>query len=232
MVENFNSLKIDGAKIAANVAKYDKNKNRIVSVSNDLNLCNINFMELCKKELGAELCQLESRKMCLVKDRYQINGAILEWVWEWKRAVPIKVNFLGWRAVLNRLPSKRGLANRGVQLPSTACVLCGDADESELHLFLHCSWATEVWASIATWCELNRLIKFLLSPIKKVANAIVLAAIWFIWKARNDIIFNNKVALSSRVVEEVKSNSFMWVKNRGKAHITWDNWSRFPFAVH
>ncbi|KAL4588128.1 hypothetical protein LXL04_001008 [Taraxacum kok-saghyz] len=59
-------------------------------------------MELCKKELGAgnetyfwyedwsgngilkdifpDLFQLESRKMCLVRDRYQMNGGTLEWV--------------------------------------------------------------------------------------------------------------------------------------------------------
>ena len=74
----------------------------IVSISNDLNLCNINFMELCKKELGAgngtyfwyedwsgngilkdifpDLFQLESRKMCLVTDRYHANGGTIDWV--------------------------------------------------------------------------------------------------------------------------------------------------------
>ncbi|KAL4574105.1 hypothetical protein LXL04_020929 [Taraxacum kok-saghyz] len=43
----------------------------------------------------------------------------------WNNQVPLKIHFFGWRAVLNRLPSKSGLAKRGIPLPSTACAFCG-----------------------------------------------------------------------------------------------------------
>ncbi|KAL4561275.1 hypothetical protein LXL04_033439 [Taraxacum kok-saghyz] len=289
-------------------------------------------MELCKKELGAgngtyfwhedwsgngilkdifpDLFLLESRKMCLVRDKYHANGSTTDRFWEWERTtlsysekielsccnlmlqsvtitnvadrwrwlgdgsgtftvgslrriweefsfpemeykhfwnnwVPIKVNFLGWRAVLSRLPSKKGLASRGVHIPSSNCVFCKVEEESELHLFLQCAWVKEIWASIALWCELDfagidslgqvlKLFHTLLqSPVqKKVTNTITLATFWFIWKARNDAIFNNKKAASCMVVEEVKSNTFLWIKNRGKVSLSWDSWCITPFTVH
>ena len=130
-------------------------------------------------------------------------------------------------------------------MTSTTCVLCDADEESETHLFLQCTWVKEIWASIALWCELDlsgidsmeqilAITHALLqsNAQKKVVNTIILATIWFIWKARNDAIFNNKKVSTRLVVEEVKSNTFLWIKNRGKMLLNWDSWSMIPFAVH
>ncbi|KAL4580950.1 hypothetical protein LXL04_017156 [Taraxacum kok-saghyz] len=218
-----------------------------------------------KIELSCCKLMLQSVNISIVTDSWRWLGdksgnfavGSLRRIWEefsfpelaykhfWNNWVPIKVNFLGWRVVLNRLPSKRGLGNRGVHMTSTTCVLCDADEESETHLFLQCTWVKEIWASIALWCELDLSRIYSMEQIlaithallqsnaqKKVVNTIILATIWFIWKAINDAIFNNKKVSSRLVVEGVKSNTFLWVKNRGKMLLNWDSWSMIPFAVH
>ncbi|KAL4582705.1 hypothetical protein LXL04_007264 [Taraxacum kok-saghyz] len=53
----------------------------------------------------------------------------------WNKWVPLKVNFLCWRAVLNRLPSKLELEKRQVSIPSIDCAICNMAEESCEHSF-------------------------------------------------------------------------------------------------
>ncbi|KAL4580730.1 hypothetical protein LXL04_016932 [Taraxacum kok-saghyz] len=163
-------------------------------------------------------------------------------------SLTVKYNRLPSKANLyyNRLPSKANLSNRGIVIPAANCALCGGPEESEVHLFLECTWVKEVWALIETWCELDLSmitnIEQLLgvahsllqsSTHKKVIHAVILSAIWSIWKARNEITFNNKTTSPSVVAEEIKHNSFFWVKNRGKMpQLRWDSWSIFPFTVN
>ena len=169
----------------------------------------------------------------------------LDYVHNWNNLVPLKLNFFGWRAVLNRLPSKTELIKRGVALSSSVCGTCGVAEESVDHLLRHCSWAKEVWSSVQLWCDidlsnvgsieglLNTAHEFLKSPIQlKVTNAVILTTLWTIWKARNARVFNNIETPPAKVLEDIKTSSFLWIKNRGKGiMVNWGSWCIFPFAV-
>ncbi|KAL4577094.1 hypothetical protein LXL04_013197 [Taraxacum kok-saghyz] len=157
----------------------------------------------------------------------------------WNNWVPIKINFFGWRAVLNRLPTKSQLASRGVPMPSSFCSFCGQWEENDL-LFL------EVWSVWLAWSELDssgaQNVEQLLhlshvscqSPKqKKVIHAVMMVTLWVIWKARNDRIFNNRWSTPGSLLDEIKAQSFLWIKNRGKElRLNWTSWCIFPFAVH
>ncbi|KAL4570624.1 hypothetical protein LXL04_026282 [Taraxacum kok-saghyz] len=171
----------------------------------------------------------------------------LEYKHWWNNWVPLKVNFLGWRAVLNRLPSKQELKKRQVTIPSTNCDLCNMAEETCEHILIQCSWTEEIWALVRDWCGMDftgthtmeQRIEASLKmgqdnkKKKKTANAIVLVTLWTIWKARNKKTFNGRRTPPWRIIEEIKSQSYLWVKNRGRNMITnWGEWQNFPFEIH
>lgn len=70
----------------------------------------------------------------------------------WKSPAPSKVVAFSWKAILNCIPSRLNLALRYV-LPEeveTMCVLCGEGEESTLHLMLHSEVASKVWSKLMT----------------------------------------------------------------------------------
>ena len=164
----------------------------------------------------------------------------------WNNWVPIKINFFGWRAVLNRLPTKSELARRGVPMPSSFCSFYSQREENDLHMFLECSWVKDVWSVWITWSELDlrgvQNVEQLLhlshvscqSPKqKKVMHAVMMVTLWVIWKARNDRIFNNRWSTPGSLLDKIKAQLFLWIKNRGKElHLNWISWCTFPFTVH
>jgi len=137
----------------------------------------------------------------------------------WKSPAPSKVVAFSWKAILNRIPSRLNLALRNV-LPEeveTRCVLCGEGEESTLHLMLHCEVASKVWSKLMTWME----VWFINPPnifihwecwsrwehkkrIRKGLWLIWTTTVWAIWRARNNIIFNEGIVEVDRIVEEVK----------------------------
>ncbi|KAJ0508329.1 hypothetical protein HanIR_Chr11g0515981 [Helianthus annuus] len=67
---------------------------------------------------------------------------------------------------------------------------------------------------------------------KKVIYAIVLVVIWCIWKIGNNVVFNQVNPEITKVVEEAKSLSFLWVKNRSKEHgWNWNHWKAFNILM-
>lgn len=89
--------------------------------------------------------------------------------------------------------------------------------ETSTHLFLHCELAWNVWLLLMKWFGMN----FIIPPNlfiswkcwsggvtnKKIRKGRWIewhAAIWIIWKARNDRIFNNITKRVGDLVEEIK----------------------------
>ncbi|XP_022023528.1 uncharacterized protein LOC110923775 [Helianthus annuus] len=58
----------------------------------------------------------------------------------WNRWVPLKINLLVWRLVLDRLPTTTNLSRRNVQIPALDCKICHDGDETASQLFFHADW--------------------------------------------------------------------------------------------
>ena len=110
---------------------------------------------------------------------------------------------LGWRAFLGYLPTEDNLIKKGFQMASRCC-FCSAASESMDHLFVHCTFAKEIWKAIGNTFQrtlqssgsLVALVKVAMvchfsSQVKSLWICAVISAIWVIWHCRNSIIFDN-----------------------------------------
>ncbi|XP_039047469.1 uncharacterized protein LOC120187962 [Hibiscus syriacus] len=72
----------------------------------------------------------------------------------WFAAHIPKFSIIAWMVILDRLPTKDILVRFGM-VTDNVCGLCGVGQESSNHLFLECSYATEVWGAILQACGLQ-----------------------------------------------------------------------------
>jgi len=147
----------------------------------------------------------------------------------WKSPAPSKVVVFTWKLLHDRIPTKRNLAIRN-SLPSDSsleCVWCNNSVEDSTHLFLHCEGVSMVWCKLMEWVEFNFLIPPNLFILWECWNGAILnkklrrgvrliwhAAIWSIWKARNDRIFNNVDIDVEELLESIKVLSWRWCLGR------------------
>ncbi|XP_076913782.1 uncharacterized protein LOC143572521 [Bidens hawaiensis] len=124
---------------------------------------------------------------------------------------------------------------------SDICRLCDSAKETVDHLFAGCSVADKVWSGVASWCKVHRFFGFsirdlvefhnivALSKVKKeVFQGIIFIACWRIWKARNELIYENKPVIVEDIIEDVKVLGFLWYCNRPKLQrVSWVDWCSF-----
>ncbi|CAN1322722.1 hypothetical protein LINPERPRIM_LOCUS32494, partial [Linum perenne] len=118
-------------------------------------------------------------------------------------AIPSKIACLCWKIYFRKLATNDNLQRRGFHL-ANRCVLCNSELESMDHLFLNCTYASEIWTLLSSklsihgpfqssvvgfiigWKGLNCTMSF--SSARKV---LLHAVLWFIWKERNDRIFRD-----------------------------------------
>ncbi|XP_022019342.1 uncharacterized protein LOC110919377 [Helianthus annuus] len=160
---------------------------------------------------------------------------------EWNNWFPIKVNFLVWRLIQDKLPTKAALNRRNVIIEDNRCKMCGDEEESALHLFASCRIAEQIWEFITRWCRIKQVLVLELKDLanihkcnrgshrwKKTVNLVTQATIWVIWRSRNEAVFEGKQPYVNRMKEEIKMFGYMWLKSRVKnANISWENWCNF-----
>ncbi|XP_035834229.1 uncharacterized protein LOC118482710 [Helianthus annuus] len=160
---------------------------------------------------------------------------------EWNNWSPIKVNFLVWRLIQDKVPTTMALTRRNVVVTNSRCRMCDEEDESALHLFGSCRVADQIWEFISRWCRIRSIFILELSDLanihkrnrgserwKKAVSMVTQAAIWVIWRSRNDAVFNGKHPNVSRMKEEIKMLGYMWLKSRVKLeNLAWVNWCNF-----
>ncbi|XP_076883362.1 uncharacterized protein LOC143532102 [Bidens hawaiensis] len=124
---------------------------------------------------------------------------------------------------------------------SDICRLCDSAKETVDHLFAGCGVADKVWSWVSSWCKIHQffgssirdLVEFhntiALSQVKKeVFQGIIFIACWRIWKARNELFFENKPVILEEIIEDVKVLGFLWYCNRPKLkRVSWVDWCSF-----
>ncbi|KAJ0519996.1 putative RNA-directed DNA polymerase [Helianthus annuus] len=180
--------------------------------------------------------------VCSVKKIIRNHNRVMpNYVVQWNNWVPLKIGIVAWRAEGERLPTRAALARRGIPVSSMACAMCGEHDETCEHLFVSCQFAQTIWQIIGQWCRYTSLFTFCFRDVldshkwapggsrkKKAFHAITLITLWCIWKHRNDVVFGEKALSASNVIEEIKSRSFFWIRNRAKENtITWELWRKF-----
>ncbi|KAM0007813.1 putative RNA-directed DNA polymerase [Helianthus debilis subsp. tardiflorus] len=163
---------------------------------------------------------------------------------EWNNWSPIKVNFLMWRLFQDKLPTTAALERRNVVIQNCLCKMCGEMDETALHLFASCCIADQIWEFVSRWCKIRPIFILELKDIvsihkqyrgslrwKKVISLIVQSAIWVIWRNRNEVVFNGRCPNVNRMKEEIKTFGYMWLKSRVKnANLSWENWCNFELS--
>lgn len=70
------------------------------------------------------------------------------WKDVWYKAVPFKVQFFMWTALLEKISNMNMLQRKGFFLPNI-CLLCYQDAESVSLLLLHCPFSWEIWCGIA-----------------------------------------------------------------------------------
>ena len=144
----------------------------------------------------------------------------------------------------NRIPSKVALIKRGAHVNAITCDVCQVIDETTDHLLIECSVAKEVWSKVEQWCGIANSIlecttvKEVLAKDrrwgncpkeKKVAEAIKYGTIWCLWKARNERVFRNIRSQPAKIVDNIKSVLFAWIKHRiKKGVLDWNLWCNNP----
>ncbi|GJR04729.1 retrovirus-related pol polyprotein from transposon TNT 1-94 [Tanacetum coccineum] len=122
----------------------------------------------------------------------------------WCRYVPSKVNIFAWRLLLNRLPTRINIMERGIDIPLILCSICNSHQEDFDHLFLHCEVASQIWHKIRIWLDNSFPTCSRVSDIWKnldaqqqtkkakiIMEVIILSTVWAIWRFQNNMIFNN-----------------------------------------
>jgi hypothetical protein len=166
----------------------------------------------------------------------------------WKIDVPSKVLVFGWRFFLDRLPTRLALHHRGIILNPNdmSCAFCSLNSEDIGHLFFSCQFSVGIWNDISNWIGkviptgVDYCTHFLLFGdlvrLKKgsgrVSRLIWLATTWYIWKLRNDVIFNGVIPDASNLVNNIKTISWLWFSGRfgRKANVSFLNWCIDPLG--
>lgn len=125
----------------------------------------------------------------------------------WLSRSPQKLNAFVWRALLDRLATLSNLKKRNIlfQDESVKYRLCeSNEEESAAHLFVQCCVAKAVWIKIQNWLDIcAHWSEDLAKDILMFANTVTAKSkeswllvwhgtLWFLWKARNSLIFFQK----------------------------------------
>lgn len=137
----------------------------------------------------------------------------------WRSPAPSKVVAFSWSLLLDRIPTRSNLVIRNVldRNSNLNCVLCDLGEETSNHLFLHCNVVDKVWQKVLRWLEFHQIYFVHLvcwsddakqRKIRKGAWLIWHAALWVIWRARNEKVHHNRVRTVDEIVEEIKVRSW------------------------
>lgn len=149
-------------------------------------------------------------------DAIRPRAALKGWassIW-FKGATP-RHAFTMWMAQLNRLPTRSRMVSWGLPVTPTCC-LCSNYDETLEHLFLTCQFSQRVWNLIQahmhlpvcifyTWSSLISWTRLRTdsspSILRKLASQ---AAVYHIWKQRNNLIHNQISATPAAVYKTIE----------------------------
>ncbi|MFS7931421.1 putative reverse transcriptase zinc-binding domain-containing protein [Helianthus anomalus] len=142
---------------------------------------------------------------------------------------------------MDRLPTAAALSRRGIVLEDQSCPFCSDYIETVEHVFTACRFASILWQNISSWCKVPNMFSFSFKDLlelkshsglsgkkAEIFHGLVIIGCWCLWRLRNNIRFNNKVARMEDVISEVRSCGFLWAKNRAKlTSLSWSDWCKF-----
>ncbi|XP_071699502.1 uncharacterized protein [Rutidosis leptorrhynchoides] len=113
---------------------------------------------------------------------------------------------------------------KGIDLHMVQCPLCDDDLESVDHSLIFCSHAQMVWDRVFKWGNRGHFHSFTINEILKDSSlgashlwqAVIWISTYFIWKNRNNMVFQGKSWNASVALNEIQAISFEWISQRAK----------------
>uniref|UniRef100_A0A803PBV4 Reverse transcriptase domain-containing protein n=1 Tax=Cannabis sativa TaxID=3483 RepID=A0A803PBV4_CANSA len=152
------------------------------------------------------------------------------WSWrgessgEFSLKIPQKVKNFLWRVCSACLPTRVQLHIKHVPL-SLDCPLCGEAQETEYHLFVSCVFATACWSRVglpATELDNANIVSWFIKQFEELDEELIcrVAMIsWAIWKAQNSCIWKDKRLSIVEVLTVANATLHHWRKAQHKDSI-------------
>ncbi|XP_019264507.1 PREDICTED: uncharacterized protein LOC109242131 [Nicotiana attenuata] len=149
----------------------------------------------------------------------QLLGDLPRMSWKslvFQNAARPKAIFNLWLMLHGRLPTKDRIASWGMTI-DRSCVLCQGQLETRDHLFLHCSYATELWSRIWKWIQEDQVsysnwqhhLQWIIKKAKGKSNQANICRLVFtevsyaLWLERNNRIFENRYRHCDSIVREI-----------------------------
>jgi hypothetical protein len=197
---------------------------------------------------GAGLFSVNSAYVCLLNRlaTEAIESTTLKALKKlWNTNIPSKGAVFGWRLLLDKLPTKGALFNKGIITSNyeRCCVFCSVEEEDALHVFFNCHMINQVWDYIFKWMGVNFLgsssvINHFLSfggifsgkKTKKFRYIIWLAATWCIWRTRNNILFRGDHINIISLVNQIVYIAWLWFIGRLRSNVDFSfvDWCNNP----
>ncbi|XP_074271297.1 uncharacterized protein LOC141595229 [Silene latifolia] len=169
------------------------------------------------------------------KDCFWVNVHWQPYVWN-RLALP-KVNFINWLFIQGRLLTKDRLAKFGV-INDGVCFLCGNMQETSLHLFFECPFSLRCLRLLQTWLGFSWTTDIKDNSLKwrgrsllrkKLILAALASLVYYIWEGRNKCRIGDWVPRPENVrkrihdvlrgrmhmlkLEKVPSRDMVWVQD-------------------
>nr|KAJ0194108.1 hypothetical protein LSAT_V11C800403000 [Lactuca sativa] len=108
-----------------------------------------------KDSWGWHLCGEGEYSVASLRQALDVGALpIMPVIMKWNKYVPIKVNILIRRIVMDRLPTRVNLSRKGIDIPSIRCLMCDDQLKYNDHVFFQCEIAKQVWHWTLMWLGL------------------------------------------------------------------------------
>ncbi|KAF4396737.1 hypothetical protein F8388_004705 [Cannabis sativa] len=114
----------------------------------------------------------------------------------WDRLIIPKNRFIVWLVFWKRLNTKERVSR--YQSIDTTCVLCGNEDET-----------TEDIVKLLHACHHSKRFN---AARKSMVSTIIASLVYHIWKARNEVLWNQELWLTSTAVQKSKQLSLLRIK--------------------
>jgi len=157
----------------------------------------------------------------------------------WKLKIPAKAAVFAWRLIRNRLPTKKNLSRRQVQVNDILCPFCRNKEEDAAHLFFTCNSILPLWWESMSWVNLSSAMPqhprdHYLQHGHNAAEGKKstrwkcwwIALTFTIWKHRNKIVFQSVIFDGSKLLDDAVLLIWSWIKTMEKDFVMhFNHWS-------
>ena len=155
----------------------------------------------------------------------------------WQTRLPTKVKFFGWLLHHDRLNTRASMHYRHIRpLEDSYCEQCTGVLETSAHIFVECPSAVSVWCKIGISVNTENfkmpwLLGCNLGLPDSCQTDVILLLLWHIWKARNELIFDQKHLTTSEVLRRCSTDLYDWSCRYKKHKLQIRAWGDFLRSI-